>query len=167
MPARPPPAPVDLERLGVSHLAHFVGVFANQHVLAAMKRAGYGDLRESHGYLVQHLLRQPQSVGELSKLLGVSQQAASKAVAELTRSGYLESEAGQDARVRWVRLSARGHAAVRTARRVRERLERRLLGKLGERRASALRADLLGLLEELDAIEAVKGRRVPSEEAAS
>lgn len=151
----------------MSHLAHFVGVFANRLVLVEMKRAGFGDLRESHGYLVQHLLREPHSVGQLSKLLGVSQQAVSKTVAELTRSGYLESQAGDDARVRLVSLSERGHQAVHAARRIRDRLERRLLGKLGERRASVLRAGLLDLLEELGATDSVKGRRVPGGEAQS
>ncbi|RYZ04529.1 MAG: MarR family transcriptional regulator [Myxococcales bacterium] len=158
---------MDLDQLSVSHLAHFVGVFSNQWVLGEMSRAGFGDLRESHGYLIQHLLREPHSVGELSKLLGVSQQAVSKTVAELTRSGYLERQPGGDARVRLVRLSERGHEAVVTARRVRDRLDRRLLRRLGERRASALGAGLRELLRELGGADAVKARRVPSGEAQS
>lgn len=165
MPARPAAAPVDPESLSVSHLAHFVGVFANRLVLLEMKRAGFGDLRESHGYLVQHLLREPHSVGQLSKRLGVSQQAVSKTVAELTRSGYVESHAGEDARVKVISLSDRGHEAVHAGRRIRDRLERRLRARLGERRSSALRAALLELLQELGGTEAVKGRRVPSGEA--
>jgi DNA-binding MarR family transcriptional regulator len=165
VPPRLDSTPLRPGALSLSHLAQFVGVFANQYVLHEMKRAGFGDLRESHGYLVQHLLRATHSVGQLSELLGVSQQAVSKTVGQLTRSGYLERQEGDDARVRLVRLSARGLEAVRAARRARARVERRLRSKLGERRASALRAGLLMLLEELEATEAVAGRRVPSGEA--
>jgi DNA-binding MarR family transcriptional regulator len=126
-----------------------------------MKRAGFGDLRESHGFLVQHLLREPHSVGELARLMGVTQQAVSKTVAELMRSGYLEAQAGDDARVRLLRLSERGHASVLASRRIRAELERRLADKLGSKKLTALRAALSAALQELDGAIAVKGRRVP------
>jgi len=142
VPARARAFPIDLEQLPLSHLAHFVGVFANRQVLVEMKRKGYGDLRESHGYLVQHLLRGPHSVGELSKLLGISQQAVSKTALELTRAGYLESEPGDDARVKWLRLSARGHASVKAARRIRDQVEQRLAARLGKRRVGSVRSAL-------------------------
>jgi len=159
------PISVDPRELGLSHLASFVGAFANQSVLAEMKRAGYGDLRESHGYLVQHLLRGPHSVGQLAKLLGVSQQAVSKTVAELSAAGYLEAAEGDDARVRLVQLSRRGQAAVAATRRFRERLEARLSTRLGARRAQQLQQGLLELLEELGGLAAVRERRVPNPDA--
>jgi DNA-binding MarR family transcriptional regulator len=157
-----PAAAVDARELGLSQLAFFVGVFANRQLLGEMRRAGYTDLRESHGYLVQHLLRGPHSVGQLAKLLGVTQQAVSKTVGELTRAGYLESTAADDARVRLVQLSARGQAAVQATRRLRQRLEARLTKRLGARRAAQLRAGLLELLEELGGVSAIAGRRVPN-----
>jgi DNA-binding MarR family transcriptional regulator len=161
VPKRALSPPVDVATLPISYLAQFVGGFANRHVLGEMQGAGYGDLRESHGYLIQHLLREPHSVGQLAKLLGVSQQAVSKAVAELTRGGYLESEPGEDARVRLVRLSERGLSAVAAGRRIRDKLERRLSGRLGEKRAAVLRTGLAELLQELGGTELVKARRVP------
>lgn len=161
MPRAAQAFPIDVDELAVTHLAHFVGLFANQAVLSEMKRAGFGDLRESHGFLVQHLLRGPHSVGELSRLMGVTQQAVSKTVAELTRSGYLETEAGDDARVRLLRLSERGHASVLASRRIRDKLERRLAEKLGPKRVAALRATLGQALQELGGVAAVQGRRVP------
>jgi DNA-binding MarR family transcriptional regulator len=164
VPPREQPISVDPGELGLTHLASFVGLFANRQLLGQMQRAGYGDLRESHGYLVQHLLRGPHSVGQLAKLLGVSQQAVSKTVAELVRSGYLEAAVGDDARVRLVQLSARGHASVAAARRFRQRLEARLRQRLGKRKAQQLHAALLELLEELDGTGAVSGRRIPSPE---
>lgn len=155
--------PIDLQALGALQLAQFVGTFANRHILADMKRAGFGDLRESHGYLIQHLLKGPHSVGQLSKLLGISQQAVSKTVAELTRNGYLETQAGEaDARVRFVQLTDRGHASVLAARRFRERLEKRLQTKLGPKRNAALRTSLAEVLQELGGAEPVLSRRVPS-----
>jgi DNA-binding MarR family transcriptional regulator len=147
--------------LPLTHLAFFVGTFANRKLAAEMQRAGYADLRESYGYLFQHLLGGPCSVGELSRRLGVTQQAVSKTVAELTRAGYVETAAGDDARVRLVRLSQRGHACVLTARRLREKLERRLIAGLGRRRAEAVRGALSELLEALGGVDAVRGRRVP------
>jgi DNA-binding MarR family transcriptional regulator len=156
---------IDPGALGLSHLAQFVGAFVNRQVLGEMQRAGFGDLRESHGYLVQHLLRGPHSVGQLAKLLGVSQQAVSKTVAELTSAGYLEVVPGEDARVRLVQLSARGQASVQAARRFRERVEVRLKRRLGERRARQLHASLLELLDELGGLEQVAARRVPLPDA--
>jgi lysophospholipase L1-like esterase len=47
------------------------------------------------------------------------------------------SVASEDARVRLVRLAERGHAGVLASRRIREKLEQRLLAKLGEKRAGA------------------------------
>ena len=151
---------IDPQTLPLTHLAFFVGSFANRQLVAEMKRAGYGDLREPHGYLFQHLLGGPRSVGQLSKLLGVTQQAVSKTAAELTRGGYLDTVAGDDARVRLLCLSARGHAAVVAARRLRDKLERRLSAKLGEKRARALRAALVELLAELNGTASVQARRV-------
>jgi DNA-binding MarR family transcriptional regulator len=152
---------LNARELSASYLAQFVGTFANQRVLSDMKRAGYGDLRESHGYLVQHLLRGPHSVGQLAKLLGISQQAVSKSVAELTAAGYLELVPVEDARVRYVRLSRRGHSAVLVARRSRARLEARLARRLGRRKFAQLRAALFELLVELGGVAPVEGRRVP------
>jgi DNA-binding MarR family transcriptional regulator len=149
------------EALPLSHLAHFVGLAANRQVLTEMRTAGFGDVRESHGFLIQHLLRGPHSVGELAGLLGVTQQAVSKSVAELTAGGYLESIAGQDARVRLVQLSERGHACVRYSRKLREKLERRLTKALGGERARETQRALSDVLALLGGVEAVRQRRVP------
>jgi DNA-binding MarR family transcriptional regulator len=162
VPASAKPFPIHPEALGLSHLAQFVGIFANRYVLSEMKRAGYGDLRESHGYIFQHLLKGPHAVGELAKLLGVSQQSVSKTVAELTRAGYLDSVPGDDARVRLVTLSARGHASVLASRRIREKLERRLSRKLGVAQSVRVRRALVQLLQELGGVARVSRRDLPA-----
>jgi DNA-binding MarR family transcriptional regulator len=156
---------VEPEKLAVSHLAHFVGLCANRRLVGELERAGFGDLREAHGFLIQHLLGGPRSVGELARLLGVSQQAVSKTVAELTAAGYLESMPAADARVRLVQLSTRGERSVEAARRLRGKLERELAKRLGTRRFEQARRLLVELLDELGGSEAVKARRVQSGDA--
>lgn len=160
MPARAKAFPVPPQALALSHLAYFVGLAANRQLVAELGEAGFGDVRESHGFLIQHLLRGPHSVGELSVLLGVTQQAVSKTVAELTAAGYLESASGRDARVRLVQLSARGHACVLCSRKLRDKLERRLQKGLGERRTQQTQQALAEALELLGGAAAVKQRRV-------
>ena len=68
-----------------------------------------GDLRFADGVVFQHLVPGPIAIGALAERLGVTQQAASKAVADLERRGYVERAAGAaDGRVRHVSLTARG-----------------------------------------------------------
>jgi DNA-binding MarR family transcriptional regulator len=161
---RKPEPPVEPAELGLGYLCSFIGVFADRQVRGEMRQQGFGDLRRSHGLLVQHLLRGPYSVGELAELLGVSQQAVSKTVAELTQAGYLESSRGKDARVRVVQLGERGYAAVRASRNVRQKLERRWSALLGKERYASARGALVELLDELGGSDAVRGRRVPADE---
>ena len=167
MPARAKPFPIQPERLALTHLAQFVGLAANRQIVERMREAGFGDVRESHGFLIQHLLAEPRSVGELAQLLGITQQAVSKSVAELTAGGYLETVPADDARVRKLRLSVRGHECVLCSRRLRDSLERRLKSKLGVRRFEQTRSILAELLEALGGAASVRSRRVRNADAAS
>jgi DNA-binding MarR family transcriptional regulator len=153
------------ELLPLTHLAQFLGLAANRQLLLEMRQAGFGEVRESHGFLFQHLLRGPQSVGELARLLGVTQQAVSKTVAELTRAAYLESVPGEDARVRRVRLSARGRACVVASRKLRARLERRLAKAVGAKRLQQAQEALADALAALGGLDAVKQRQVRPSDA--
>jgi hypothetical protein len=88
--------------------------------------------------------------------MGVSQQAVSKAGAELERLGYVE----RDARVR--RLARpRGRAAVAAGRTARAGVADALGAALGRERTAALRATLLDALDVAGGLEAVRARRVP------
>ena len=113
--------------------------------------------------MFQHLVPGPLPVGELARRMGVSQQAASKAAAELERLGYLErSPDPADARVRRLALSARGREAVAAGRDARARGRGRAgASRSGPRRAAALRRALLDALEAAGGVEAVRARRVP------
>ncbi|WP_340561653.1 MarR family winged helix-turn-helix transcriptional regulator [Streptomyces sp. GSL17-111] len=152
------PTPHDLD---TGTLALFVGFAAASTVQAELDARGHADLRMSHGYVFQHLLYGRPTVGELAEKLDMTQQGASKAVAELERLGYIERlpDPG-DARVRRVALTARGRAAVATALSARAALDERLRRRFGAPTVDAARALLAEVLEELGGTAAVRHRAV-------
>ena len=81
---------VDPGQLDVVLAALFAGLALNERVTEQLHAAGFDDVRFSHGFVFQHLVPGPLAVGELARRMDVSQQAASKAAAELERLGYLE-----------------------------------------------------------------------------
>jgi DNA-binding MarR family transcriptional regulator len=147
-------------QLDLGHLALFVGHAMNAKVTAQLRRGGQPKVRQSHGYLVQHLVERPRAIGELARRMGVTQQAVSKSVGELKRLGVVEVVRGSDARVREVALSARGRALLEHTRAVRTRLHRDLERRLGPRRAAQARALLAEALRLLGAEQTVLQRRV-------
>ena len=139
------------------------GLALTTEALRRLHAAGHPDLRISHGFVVQHLVEGPVRVGDLATRMGVTQQAASKAVAELAALGYLERAADPaDARVRRIGLSARGRAAVATTRAVRADIEHELAAALGADRVEAARRTALDALEWAGGADAVRARRVPA-----
>ncbi|MFB8245599.1 MarR family winged helix-turn-helix transcriptional regulator [Streptomyces sp. NPDC055952] len=161
--------PVDPSALDLGSLALFVGLTAAGAVQADLAAQGYGDLRMSHGYVFQHLVDGRPTVSDLAARLDMTQQGASKAVAELERLGYVERlPSPRDARIRHVALTAKGRDAVAAARQARERLEARLRER-SERAAvdgaggtafDVTRAVLVDLLGELGGTAAVHRRDV-------
>src|SRR5215468_1976830 len=119
-------ARVDLTRLDLAYLGFFLGLRVNELVLEKGVAAGFRGMRESHGYIVQHLIESDRSITELAQRMSVSQQAASKAIAELLRRGIVESRPAADRRARRIRLSKRGWDAVRLSRSARQAIEARL-----------------------------------------
>ncbi|RVX41007.1 DNA-binding MarR family transcriptional regulator [Nonomuraea polychroma] len=154
--------PVLTGDLDTGTLALFVGFAAAEVVQQSLADQGFAGLRFAHGYVFQHLVGgDGPTVGELAPKLGVTQQAASKAVAELERLGYVERHADPgDARIRRAHLTRRGQEAVAAARRAREALEARLAGRGGKRRLEECRALLAELLDELGGAPAVRHREV-------
>jgi DNA-binding MarR family transcriptional regulator len=139
------------------------GLALNEDVLRRLHERGHPALRFSHGFLVQHLVEGPIPVGALAERMDVTQQAASKAAGELEALGYVERVADpDDARVRRVRLSARGEQAVQATRAVRAEVAAELAERLGGRRVETLRRSLLAALDAAGGMEAVRTRRVPA-----
>jgi len=153
---------VNVEDLDLGYLALFVGMRVNERVQEELEAAGFAGVRQAHGYVFQHLLGGARSISELAGLLGVTQQAASKTVAELERLGYLEETPAEDARVRRVQLSSRGRAAVEKARALRTALAQRFESAHGKRAVDAARTLLADVLQSLGGAEAVRTRRLRS-----
>jgi DNA-binding MarR family transcriptional regulator len=140
-------------------------LFAGWALADALQRRladdGFGDLRFADGFVFQHLVEAPMAIGALAARLEVTQQAASKSIADLERRGYVRRTPDPaDARGRLAALSPRGEAAVSAARRHRAALEAELAERLGPRRVQAARRLLVDVVDELGAAAAVRGRRV-------
>jgi DNA-binding MarR family transcriptional regulator len=151
---------LDPAALDLLQLAHFAGLAANQMVRARLEAKGFKGLRDSHGFIVQHLLRAPQSISELAAHLGITQQAVSKSVAELARNKYVQNVRTDDARVRKLRLSPRGRAAVEEVRAQRRELDAGLSTAAGATAYAHAKQVLLQALERLDALEPIRQRKV-------
>jgi len=155
-------ARVHLARLDIAYLGFFLGLRVNELVLEKGAAAGFRVMRESHGYVVQHLIESERSITELARRMNVSQQAASKSIAELVKHGVVESRPSTDRRARRVRLSKRGWDAVRLSRRARQAIEARLQRTVGDKSYDDARATLIACLEALGGLSRVRSRRIRS-----
>jgi DNA-binding MarR family transcriptional regulator len=153
------PVPDDL--LDFAVVAQLAGLALTERTLERLHARGHTPLRASHGYLFQHLIDGPVTVGELAQRLGVTQQAVSKTAAELSAAGYVRrTPDATDGRVRRVALTERGHAAVRDTREVRAELVDELAEKLGADRVESARRTLLAAIDIAGGAAAVRHRRV-------
>jgi DNA-binding MarR family transcriptional regulator len=151
--------PVPALDLGLAAL--FAGQAIADAVRTRLVERGFAGLRVSHGFLVQRLLEDEQSIAALAKALGVTQQAVSKTVSELERLGYVRRRPDpRDGRVRLVALTDRGRAAVAAAREERAAVEADLRERLGPRRVDAATRVLREVLDLHGASAAVRTRRV-------
>src|SRR5689334_6724164 len=100
--------------LGLGYLGFFLGLRMNELVRARGGAKGFA-MRDSYGYVIQHLIERDRTISELATRMNVSQQAVSKFVSEMARHGVLEEVPSHDRRVKRVRLSSRGWDAVRFA----------------------------------------------------
>jgi DNA-binding MarR family transcriptional regulator len=146
--------------LDLAYLGLFLGLRVNDTVRERGAERGFRGMRDSHGYVVQHLIEADRTITELAARMEVSQQAASKSVAELVRRGILESVAADDRRTRTIRLSKRGWEAVHFARNTRRRIERRLQRQVGLKQYQEARSVLLICLKSLGGIGRVRARRI-------
>lgn len=153
--------------LGIGYSGLFLGQRMNELIIAQCRRCGFPQMRESHGYVIQHLVGKDGPVArtgsELARRMGVSQQAASKAVAELVRLGVVRivpPPDGADRRAKLLQLTDIGWQGVTEARRARERLERQLEKKLGTARYAATRAALRECLGLMGGVERIQNRQI-------
>ncbi len=147
--------------IDISLAALFAGWALADEVQRRIAADGLDDLRFADGVVFQHLVAGPRTIGSLAERLGVTQQAASKAVGDLERRGYVKREADPgDRRARQVALTERGDAAIAAGRRHRAAVGAELADRLGAERVEAARTALLEALEAYGGAAAVRGRRV-------
>jgi DNA-binding MarR family transcriptional regulator len=152
---------VVLADLDLSDISLFAGWAMNDALLRRLAADGFADIRVHDGVVFQHVLAGPLSITELAARMGVTQQAASKAVADLERRDLLaRRSSGTDGRTRLLQLTERGHAAVAAGRRHRAALDAELAEALGPARVGAARALLADVLAHLGAVDAVRTRRI-------
>jgi DNA-binding MarR family transcriptional regulator len=149
--------PVELD---LPTLVSLAGSAANQHLLRRLHEDGYAGVRTSHGYVIQNLIDETPTVGELAVRLGVTQQAASKAVVEMEGMRLVARVPDPaDSRVRRVTLTARGQALLAAGRAVRAELEETVAAEGGS--LDVAKRVLVSLLEHTGHLDAVARRRVP------
>ena len=146
--------------LDLAYLAFFLGLRVNELVMGRMTTAGFKGVRESHGYLIQHLIESERSITDLAKRMDVTQQAASKVVAELIGLGILEAAPAKDRRAKRIRLSQRGWDCVRLGRRARAQIDRRLVNAAGTKNYAMARSILVTYLRMLGGMDKIRSRRV-------
>jgi DNA-binding MarR family transcriptional regulator len=122
---------------------------------------GFPDSRFADGVIFQHLVTTPVTISTLAELLGVTQQATSKSVADLQARGYLARQPDPaDARAKLVSLTARGEAVIASARKHRAEIDAELRVALGADRIEAARLLLIDTLHHLGADPTLRARRV-------
>src|SRR5689334_17517593 len=143
--------------LGLAYLGQFLGQRVGELVIVRGRRQGFPRMRASHGYVIQHLVESDRPVSrtgtELARRMGVSQQAASKAVAELVRIGALKTVPSKDRRAKQVSLTPRGWKAVLYARTCRAQLEAKLRIHVGVRRYTQAQRTLEDCLKLLGGVQ--------------
>jgi DNA-binding MarR family transcriptional regulator len=145
----------------LSLAALFAGWAMADEIQRRLAADGFADARFADGFVFQHLVGGPATIGALADELGVSQQAASKNVADLERRGYAERAPDpSDARARLVALTTRGLAVIASAREHRAALAAELAGRLGSDRVEDARRLLLDVVADLGGEPAVRSRRV-------
>lgn len=147
--------------LDLSLTALFAGWAMTDEVQRRLTAQGFGDLRFNDGVVIQHVLAAPLSITALAGRMGVTQQAASKAVADLERRGLLRREADPaDARTKLLHLTEQAKAAVEATRELRRELQDELIAEYGAERVADARKLLAEVIGRFGGDDAIRGRRV-------
>jgi DNA-binding MarR family transcriptional regulator len=147
--------------LDLSLTALFAGWAMTDEVQRRLTDRGFGDLRFNDGVVIQHVLAAPLSITALAERMGVTQQAASKAVADLERRGLVRRAPDPaDARTKLLHLTEHAHDAVEATRTLRADLQDELETEFGAGRVEDARALLAAVIGRFGGGDAIRARRV-------
>jgi DNA-binding MarR family transcriptional regulator len=123
-----------------------------QDIDAALREAGFGDIRPPHANVFPFVPPEGITVSGLAELARVRKQTMAQAVDQLERLGYVERRANpDDRRSRLVFLTERGASVKPVTHATAARVEVRWAELTSPEELEALRASLLRLLTELRA----------------
>ena len=124
----------------------------SQDIHAALRDAGFGDIRPTHANVFPFVPPDGITVSELAELARVRKQTMAQAVDQLERMGYVERRPNpHDRRSRLVFLTERGAAVKPVTHATAARVEEHWAQLTSPEELEALRASLLRLLTELRA----------------
>ena len=121
-----------------------------QDIEAALREAGFGDIRPAAGNVFPFVPPEGISVSRLAELAQVRKQSMAQAVSQLEHTGYVERRPNpRDHRSQLVFLTERGASVPPVTHAAAERVEKRWAQLTSPAEFEALRASLLRLLSEL------------------
>ena len=121
-----------------------------QSIEAALREAGFGDIRPAAANVFPFVPPEGITVSELAGLARVRKQTMAQAVEQLELTGYVERRPNpRDRRSRLVCLTDRGRSVPPVTHAAAERVEQRWAELTSKKELEALRAGLLRLLTEL------------------
>jgi DNA-binding MarR family transcriptional regulator len=121
-----------------------------QDIDAALREAGFGDIRPAAANVFPFVPPEGITVSQLAELAQVRKQSMAQAVSQLEQTGYVERRPNpRDHRSQLVFLTERGAAVPPVTHAAAERVEKRWAQLTSPAEFGALRAALLRLLTEL------------------
>ena len=138
------------ERPVIGLLLRLVYQHYAQSIEAALREAGFGDIRPAAANVFPFVPQEGITVSRLAELARVRKQSMAQAVDQLERTGYVERRPNpRDHRSRLVFLTQRGASVPPVTHAAAERVEERWAQLTSPAEFEALRASLLRLLSEL------------------
>jgi len=157
-------APASARDLDTATLLSLAGSLAERSVIEAVRARGHGVTR-AHGYVFQRLLAGDQTITALAADLRITQQGASKHVAELERLGLVSRRVSpDDRRAKVVGLTDAGRDVIDAARRARAQFEERVRTIVGDELLEATRRALALVLDDAGMSAHIPDRSIPLEE---
>jgi DNA-binding MarR family transcriptional regulator len=118
-----------------------------REVDAALRAAGFSDIRPPHASVFPYVPAEGIQVSEIATLARVRKQTAAEAVAQLERAGYVERRPDpDDGRARLVFLTPKGESVRPIAQAAGRRVEDHWAELIGTERLEGLRATMRDLL---------------------
>jgi DNA-binding MarR family transcriptional regulator len=117
-----------------------------EELQGALPEAGFPDVRPTHCQVLRGIAPEGSRLTDLASAARMTKQSMSALVDHLEAAGYVERVKDRaDARVKAIRLTARGQRAAETIAEIGARMEAEWAAKIGPRRLEQLRTALAAI----------------------